>query len=187
MLSKTELYTPRLRLIPVSPAIVRAFFNDREELSRILGAVIPLDWPVDPVIMEILKRRPDDTGAFDWADYIYIHKQEKKVIGDGGFKGPPDTDGRVEIGYAIIPEYRNKGLATEGALALAEWAFSNVGVSKVCAETSVNGTASMRVVQKLGMQKCGARHDDEDGDLFCWQITREEYEKKHEPLNSKPK
>ena len=174
---KTELLTNRLRLVPITPRHVRAFYENKEILSRLLGAQIPASWPVDPVIMKILKQQLDNSAAFDWADYIYIHKKDNKVVGDGGFKGPPGADGRVEIGYGVIPEYRNKGLATEAASALAERAFSNPAVSKIYAETTVTGTASMRVLQKLGMRQCGTGHNEEDGDLYCWQISRDEFEK----------
>ena len=171
-----EIVTTRLRLVPITPELVRAFFNDRDKLSRLLKASIPNDWPVDPVIMEILIKRLDDPSAFEWADYICIHKEDGKVVGDGGFKGPPDTDGCVEIGYGIIPEYRKRGLATEAALALVELAFSHQEVKILCAETVIDGIASIRVLQKLGMHQHGTNHNDEDGDLYCWQLTRDDYE-----------
>ena len=173
----SEILTERLRLIPITPEFVRAFYRNKDELSRLLGAGVPANWPVDPVILEILKDQLDNPSAFIWSDYIYIHRQDKKVIGDGGFKGPPDAGGLVEIGYAVLPEYRGMGLATEAARALLERAFSHSKVKSVCAETTVNGRASMAVLQKAGMQRCGARHDEEDGDLYCWRILREEFEK----------
>ncbi len=175
MPSSNSLVTARLRLVPVTPAHVRAFHSGNSELATLLAAIIPASWPVDPVIMEILKTQINNPAAFEWADFIYIHKQDNRIIGDGGFKGPPDSDGRLEIGYAVIPEYRGAGLATEAAQALVDYAFSFQEVKAICADTSVTGWASMRVLQKLGMHKCGARHDDEDGDCYCWQILRSEY------------
>jgi RimJ/RimL family protein N-acetyltransferase len=177
MFSKNGLVTARLRLVPVTPAHVRAFYNGRDELARLLDATIPASWPVDPIILEILKTRINDTAAFEWAEFFYIHKQDNRIIGDGGFKGPPDSDGRLEMGYGIIPEYRNAGLATEAAHALVDYAFSFQEVNAVCADTAVTGLASMRILEKAGMHKCGARHDDEDGDCYCWQILRSEYRK----------
>jgi RimJ/RimL family protein N-acetyltransferase len=174
--SQTEIITERLRLVPVTTEVVRAYFQDRAKLSVLLGAEVPIDWPVDPVILEVLKGQMDKKGAFTWADFVYIHKADRKVMGDGGFKGPPGTDGRVEIGYAVLPEYRRKGLATEAARALLEMAFSHEEVQVVCAETVVNGLASAAVLQKIGMRRSGERRDDEDGDLFCWRVTREKYE-----------
>jgi [ribosomal protein S5]-alanine N-acetyltransferase len=173
---QADLFTPRLRLVPVSPDLVRAFFKSKDELSRLLGASLPDGWPVDPVILEILKDRLDDPAAFAWADYIYIHRQDNAVIGDGGFKGPPDTTGRVEIGYAVLPEYRQKGLATEAARMLVQQAFACPEVGAVCADTSVNGLASMAVLRKIGMQQYGTGHNEEDDNLICWRISRGEYE-----------
>lgn len=144
-------------------------------MSSLLDASVPDNWPVDPIILEILKKRLDDPAAFEWADYIYIHREDNEVIGDGGFKDRPDENGCVEIGYGLIPEYRNKGLATEAAKALLNHAFSNAEVTAVRAETVTTGFASMRILKKLGMEMCGSRHDDEDGDLYCWRISRDQY------------
>ena len=176
MFPPVQILTPRMRLVPFSPEIVRAFFDNRDKLPILLGACVPHDWPVDPVILQILHDKLDDASAFVWSDYIYIHRRDNTVIGDGGFKGPPDANGCVDIGYAVIPGYRGQGLATEGARALLEQAFSHAEVCSVRADTSVNGLASMGVLRRIDMRQYGIGHNDEDGDLYCWQVTREQYE-----------
>lgn len=54
----------------------------------------------------------------EWWAYMILHKKDKSLIGIGGYKGEPDSQGVVEIGYGIAPAYRGKGYATEAALAL---------------------------------------------------------------------
>jgi len=49
----------------------------------------------------------DPSGAV-W-DGIIIHKADGVIISDLGFKGGPNEEGIVEVGYSIIPEYRTHG------------------------------------------------------------------------------
>jgi RimJ/RimL family protein N-acetyltransferase len=175
MFLKNNLFTARLKLVPITPAHARAFYTGRDKLAALLDAFVPDTWPVDPVILEMLRTSADTVEPTPWNDFFYIHKQDNTIIGDGGFKGPPDNNGKIEIGYGIIPAYRNSGLATEAAGALIDYAFSSREVAAVCADTSVTGLASMRVLEKAGMRKYGTRHDAEDGDCYCWQILRSGY------------
>ena len=168
--------TERLTLAPITPEHIAAFFRSRTELGSLLGVEVPADWPVFPEGMEYWREKSDklirDAG---WAGYLFIHRKDGRVVGDGGFKGPPDDEGIVETGYAIIPEYRGKGLATEAEQALINWAFSHPEVKFVTAETLTNGKDSMRVLEKLGMAYMGVRADPKDGAVFLWRLSREDY------------
>jgi ribosomal-protein-alanine N-acetyltransferase len=55
------------------------------------------------------------------------------VIGGIGFMGGLDKDGVVEVGYDIVPEYRNQGYATEMARSLIIWALQETGIKVVTA------------------------------------------------------
>ena len=77
------------------------------------------------------------------------------LIGNGGFKGPPDDEGTVEIGYSLLPPYRNKGHTTEAVQALVSWAFERPEVARVIAEAQPGNTASIRVLQKAGLDEVG--------------------------------
>ena len=66
------------------------------------------------------------------------------------FKGPPDRDNAVEIGYGFDPFYHNRGLATEAVAEMVRWALLDDGVEAVIAETANMNVASMRVLQKVG-------------------------------------
>ena len=51
--------------------------------------------------------------ATEWDGYFFVHARAGALVGNGGFKGPPDASGAVEIGYEIATEYWKRGLATE--------------------------------------------------------------------------
>ena len=77
------------------------------------------------------------------------------MIGNGGFKGFPNKNGEVEIGYSIIELYHGRGFATEAADGLIGWAFSNEKVKKVVAQTLVGIRPSIRVLEKNNFSLVG--------------------------------
>jgi [ribosomal protein S5]-alanine N-acetyltransferase len=89
----------------------------------------------------------------------------------GGFKGPPSA-GAVEIGYAIAPTLQRRGLATAAARQLVERAFADPNVGAVDAHTLAQRNASVRVLEKLGMQRIGEVPDHEHGAIWHWRIRR---------------
>ena len=36
--------------------------------------------------------------------YLVVRRADELVVGDCGFHGPPDADGRVEVGFALVPD-----------------------------------------------------------------------------------
>jgi ribosomal-protein-alanine N-acetyltransferase len=88
------------------------------------------------------------------------------TVGQCSFKGPPDTDGVVEIAYGVASDQESKGYATEAARALVAYAFSIDEVTRVCAHTLPASNASKRVLAKCGFQYVGEINDPEDG-LVC--------------------
>ena len=171
--------TERLKLIPCSHAHCEAALRDERELAELLGVSLAENWTQFPEAMPaayaMLKANPENLG---WAMYFFIHKNDNSLVGNGGFKGVFDENGTVEIGYAFSPVYWNQGLATEAAKGLTEYAFANANVKMVDAHTLAEENASTRVLQKCGMTKIGEKFDDEDGHIWHWRISREEYEQK---------
>jgi RimJ/RimL family protein N-acetyltransferase len=57
----------------------------------------------------------------------------------------------VEIGWRLTQASQGRGLATEGATAIVDYAFRQLGLSNVVAITALPNAASRRVMEKLGM------------------------------------
>jgi RimJ/RimL family protein N-acetyltransferase len=79
----------------------------------------------------------------------------------------------VEIGYAMAPAYRGKGLATEATQGLIDFAFSNPQIQTIQAHTLAEENESVRVLRKVGMTFVKELNDPEDGDIWQWQLKRE--------------
>ncbi|MEZ5456028.1 MAG: GNAT family N-acetyltransferase [Lysobacteraceae bacterium] len=60
--------------------------------------------------------------------------------------------GEVDVGYAYFPEYSGMGYATEAAAAVIAWGRSACGLDRIVGFVSPHNTASIKVLQKLGMQ-----------------------------------
>jgi ribosomal-protein-alanine N-acetyltransferase len=168
--------TANLQLVPCQLSHIEAALRDRAEFEQLLGLRVHADWPLFPdslhYVHESLKRDP---ASHNWGYHLFIHAEDKTLIGEGGFKGKPDTEGMVEIGYAIVPEYRRRGLAFEAARALADYAIQHAEVKVLQAHTLKDGTASIRILEKLGMKFCGTAQDPDEGEVLRWRVERKDY------------
>ena len=79
------------------------------------------------------------------------------------------------LAYEIASEYWNRGLATEAAQGMIDYAFSHEEVRAVIALTLAQINASSRVLQKVGMKFIAEVDDPEEGKIWRWQISRDEY------------
>lgn len=107
-----------------------------------------------------------------WWTYLVIHRADSALIGMAGYKGPPDDQGVVEIGYGIANDYRGRGYATEAARALIGDAFTDPQVSAVIAHTMPEENPSTSVLSKVGMVRDGEMIDPEDGLVWRWKVER---------------
>ena len=148
--------TARLKLVPVTVALARAEIGDRGEFARLLGVLVPNNWPPEtlsdalPVFLSWLEAAPDRVGWFSWYALAAGDDATAKVlVASGGFMGPPQ-DGTVEIGYSVLPQFQGRGYATEMVGGLVRWAMGQPGVVRVVAETDWTNLASVRVLSKSG-------------------------------------
>jgi RimJ/RimL family protein N-acetyltransferase len=65
---------------------------------------------------------------------------------------PQHSSIEAEIGWAISDKYRNRGFATEAAQALIAYGFAELGLARIVAFTEKDNSASLRVMQKIGMR-----------------------------------
>lgn len=169
-----EIASSRLRLIALDAELARLQLEDRLAFFKALGVEIEPSWP--PELMDKnalhwaadrLAAEPDKLG---WHAWVYVSPVLNRLVGCGGYKGPPDAEGRVEIGYSMLQSYREQGLATEGVLALLEWAYGHDAVKSVSAVTRADRDASHRVLEKAGFQFLRSRFDAaEDRDVVEWE------------------
>ena len=137
----------------------------------------------DPDVLRFT-RTPDpmpDGWIEEWLARYDAHRQAAFAILEGdefvgyAVTGPIDRDGlEVELGYAVSPWGRRRGVATETLRELTRWAFEQ-GMQRVTALISVDNPASSRVATKVGYTFEGVLRSvhqvgDRRGDLQSWSI-----------------
>lgn len=157
-----QLETEHLTLVLQSSEEILAWVDSLDAATR---AEISPDW---------LARIRTSTAPDPWTHgFTIIHRVSRATIGSCAYKGPPDADQTVEIAYGVDPEYQGRGVATEAAQALVEYALSTGQVRVVRAHTRPDGKASMRVLTKLGFTCVGEVLDPEDGLVLRWELQKE--------------
>jgi RimJ/RimL family protein N-acetyltransferase len=110
------------------------------------------------------------SGPDPWQHgFFIIERGRGEVIGTAGFKGPPDSDGMVEIAYGVVPSVEGRGYATEAAGALVRFAAADPRVRLIRAHTLPALNASTRVLRKCGFVHIGEVVDSEDGPVWRWE------------------
>ena len=161
------LDTPRLHLTPASAAHLRAELAGRDALSRALGVDVPPSWPPELYDHDAIRyslnwvvAHPDQVG---WGPYYIVRRADggaaAVLIGAGGFKGAPDAEGEVEIGYAVLPEHQRRGYASEAVARWIEFAFAAPEVRVVVGQTLSHLAASIGVLLKAGFHFAGEGKD----------------------------
>ena len=139
--------TERLCLTPLAdkdiPAL-RALFTDDEVKKTYM---LP-DFADDAAFLRLfahLKKLSNDENGYTAGIFL-----EDELI--GLFHKVEIHGDRVEVGYAIHPQYWNQGYATEALREGIAHFFAN-GFSEVYAGAFKSNVASMRVMEKAGMKK----------------------------------
>ena len=170
------IQTIRLKLIPFDDALFQALFqSDMHLLGQLLDVKTPKQWTTFSDAEEALPFFYNSYLLNDsnWGSYFITHTADRMLLGTCGYKGSPDTEGVVEIGYEMHEEYRLQGLTTEAARALMNFAFADPNVEIVRAHTiSFDDNPSVSVLKKLGFELKGLFYDPDDGDIWRWEIMK---------------
>jgi RimJ/RimL family protein N-acetyltransferase len=138
--------------------------DDLEELARLDGDPRVMKYIADgkPLARDVVAQRlkrflrypalyPDlgiwrasrrDTGAFiGWFALNYAGKS-------------PD----VEVGYRLLYDAWGRGFASEGAKAVVDYGFDDLGLDRIIGVTHPDNRASQRVLMKAGLEDIGWGH-----------------------------
>lgn len=173
--TKMTIETKNLRLIPCDTEMLRSAIEGNEALAKRLGVVVPDNWTEFGVqaLKYALDRLEESEDEKNWWTYFPVHRNDNRLIGSGGYKGRPNAEGMVEIGYEIEPGYRSRGFATEMTTVLVDNAFKHTSVKSVIAHTLGEENPSTKVLQKCGFERVGEINDPDDGTIWKWEVKRQ--------------
>jgi RimJ/RimL family protein N-acetyltransferase len=172
--TKMTIETKNLRLIPCDTEMLKSAIQGNEILAKKINVTVVDNWTEFGIgaLKYALDKLTESQEEKNWWTYFPIYKQDNKLIGSGGYKGKPTTDGTVELGYEIATEYRNRGLATEMTKGLIENAFRDDRVTSIIAHTLGQDNPSTKVLQKCGFEKVEEINDPDDGLIWKWEVKR---------------
>lgn len=177
------IVTKRLELIPASIELLRAALDGPETLGACLHAVVPSGWPPDHLDAAAIQYTIDRVSESDsqdgwWGYFVLLRTTDsnRTLIGCVGYKGPPDSNSGVEVGYGIVHSHRRQGYASEAVMALIERAFSQANVERVIAETKPGLTPSIGVLDKCGFRFVG---DGSEPGVIRYELKRGERRHDH--------
>jgi RimJ/RimL family protein N-acetyltransferase len=152
------LQTERLRVRPLSP-------RDADAVRAVSGDSHPgwLEWTAATYgQLEVLRQPPYGERAICLRDggelvgmvgIVPSMGPFAQLPGFGGAIGPADRL-RPEVGlyWALAPQHRGNGYATEAARAVIDHGFSELHLARIVATTERDNLASIGVMRRLGMR-----------------------------------
>ena len=154
--TKKDKGEPMHDVITTERLILKSFSdNDQEPMVQLLTNekiketfMVP-DFPVKDDAVNMFKKLQEFSLADDhFTCGVYAESQLIGFFTDVEVQGD-----EIELGYVINPDYQNKGYATEALKASIQYLLQNKFIV-ITAGAFANNTASMRVMEKCGMQRC---------------------------------
>lgn len=157
------LGVPEIRFVKLSPAVLTALVEgDLAAASAGAGVALTPYLMDERWLWEIrLADIARDPASADWIARAAV--ADGVVVGHGGFHGPPDAAGIVEVAYSVDPRHRRKGYAKAMLRALLERADADPAVTAVRASIRPDNAGSRATIAGFGFTKVGEQWDPEDG------------------------
>lgn len=108
---------------------------------------------------------PDNDYQF-FTLWTLIDKQKLVMVGDLCFKGQPNANGEIEVGYGTHEAFWNQGYMTEALGAMIGWAEKRTDIQAILAETDQANMASCRTLTKNKFEPFR-----QEGDMIWWRLS----------------
>jgi [ribosomal protein S5]-alanine N-acetyltransferase len=148
--------------------------GDLKGAAREIGASVPASMAreLEHFVRYRLAQLSADPSIRVWLGRLMVLTDEngaRHVIGQIGFHGPPDEEGRLEVGYSVDPAYRRRRYAIESIRALFDWAHDTFGIRRFMASISPDNVPSLELSARLGFVQVGEQMDEIDGLEFVFE------------------
>lgn len=172
-----EIVTERLALRPIDLDCVDALHSlwTEEPVRRFLwdGRRIPIHRTRE--IVETNRALFDEHGFGIWGVRERGCDELAGFSGYWHFRTPPS----LELLFGVAAGHWNRGIATESSRRVIRYGFEKLGFSSIEASTDVANTASVRVLQKIGMSP--TRREVVDGlETAFFELMRSDWRPEYE-------
>lgn len=148
------------RIIETERIILRSFcIEDIERFAEICASPNVMRYTGDgkPITRDVIaKKIPEWIELYKKQKYglmALVMKSTKELIGLCGFiHQTVDEVEYIELGYRLDEGYWGKGIVTEAATAVRDYAFNMLEIPMLISIINYQNDASMRVAEKVGMK-----------------------------------
>ena len=161
--------TENLFLIPLTYIQLTKYLDFFEKLEEELGLRFSKISIPDDIIVSIkesvlpnLKR--NNSEYLYYTIWVIVSKEHNGIVGNFNFKGKPNIDGEIEIGYETFELYRMRGFMFETLAGIINWLKYQDAVEHVLALTHFRNTPSNSLLEKIGFKIFN------ESDVLAWKI-----------------
>lgn len=164
-----RLQSARLILVPLSRVNLGLWLTDVPTLEKKLCCINAVGHMTDEmreIVNVLCETLSYSTESLLWRTFwLIMRRKDQLVVGSAVFKGGPNPEGEVEIGYGLDQNFGGYGYMTEAVGALCVWAMHQPGVYSVVAETALDNVASQNVLTRCGFKLC------QNSEAMWWRLT----------------
>ena len=157
-----------VRVEPVGLLWMEALAEGDDVFAARFGIPVVSGWAVFPEVIPTALRSLQDGVSQEWGLHLFFD-DDGALVGNGGWKGPP-VDGVAELGYAVAPARRGRGIASAVVRELVTRARA-AGVRVVVAHTLPARSASTTVLRRRGFCRTSDAVDPDDGVVWRWELA----------------
>jgi ribosomal-protein-alanine N-acetyltransferase len=141
-----------------APALTRTLSDPR--IFTHLPETVPELADVERLIAWFMERdarnrNPNQENSFFGTNFALVEKAAQNIIGWCGLQPFAPYPDKMEIFYGLSPVYWNQGYGTEAARAVLRYGLEVLGLDQVVAGVKPENTASIRVLEKIGLVRRG--------------------------------
>jgi RimJ/RimL family protein N-acetyltransferase len=147
------LTTARMLAEAITPLhfhVLHRLYTEANVVQTLASVGKPLS---DEKIKETIQQAVAHWQEHGFGYWVFHLKKDGQFVGRGGLT-THQFEGKevVGLGYAVMPDYWNRGFATEIAAASLEVGFGHLGLAELWSWALPDNRASQRVMEKLGFR-----------------------------------
>lgn len=152
--------------------------SDERVLASLFGIPAPKSLEVTKSYIDMIHDQYSRNGFGRWA--VVEKSNPDLFIGWAGLKIEKNVNGHesfIDLGYRFIPEYWNKGYASEASIALVAYGFKVLKVDKICAYIEEGNHSSRKVAERAGLHLESIFPSEHGTNKMEWwlELSAEEY------------
>ena len=166
--NQTIIETERLILREIT-------LEDKEALFRLHSDPSVQKYTGEPIVESIeeidisIKKRINNYRKHGFGRWATILKTKNLFVGWAGLAYLGEFD-EIDLGYRFLPEFWGMGIATEASEAILDYGFKHLGLKRIVAIAMEQNKASIRVMEKVGMEfeKIAPYEEGSEDAIWYW-------------------